>query len=46
MSFLKAKRKVDDEHRLFQEKMDYFFVEFRDNATLLTRLDTHRPQEM
>lgn len=35
MLLLKAKRKVDGDHRVFQEKwvMDYFFVDFRGNAT-------------
>ena len=37
MLLSKAKRKVDDEHRQFQEnwEMDSFFVEFRGNATYL-----------
>ncbi|KAF0027117.1 hypothetical protein F2P81_019858 [Scophthalmus maximus] len=40
MSLSKAKRKVDDEHRLFQENSevdyyDYFLFEFRGNATCL-----------
>lgn len=32
-----AKRKVDAEHRVFQEKWenDYFFVDFKGNATCL-----------
>ena len=36
-SKLSGKRKVDDDHRRFQEKWqtDYFFVEYRGNATCL-----------
>ncbi|XP_056121755.1 general transcription factor II-I repeat domain-containing protein 2-like [Rhinichthys klamathensis goyatoka] len=37
MSHSKPKRKVDDEHRQFQERwtLQYFFVEFNGNATCL-----------
>ncbi len=37
MSYSKPKRKVDDEHRQFQERwtLQYFFVEFNGNATCL-----------
>ncbi len=37
MSYSKPKRKVDDEHRQFQERwtLQYFFVEFNGNATYM-----------